>query len=204
LAEGEIKKISTTTADANATKISDFDDINNDNNNDNDKLEEEIKSIQNILHLYTSKANEYWKQSRHCLIKAMEQTINTDTDDYIDDTCDCILLDDNQARIRNYNFSLLFSRPIDIVEVVIPDNPTSLSDEQPATKDDKDCNSNSILDQQFSLEERLQNLNKTLLNVFKTTDERMSEVNKGLNKLGLSLYSTHKTNLPQDFKIQFQ
>ena len=200
------------------------DDDNNDDDNSNTSEEEEkIKNIKQIAQLYTSKANEYWKQSRQCLIQAMEQEKKLDSNKKIDETnsmsdndtatatdaclfpcaSSCTLLDDDQARIRNYNFSLLFSRPIvgsvlppvGVVEENTTTTTTSDDDDEILPLEENPNNPNptptptSLIDQQWSLEERLQNLNKTLPSSFKSTDERMSEVNKGLNKLGLSLYT---------------
>jgi hypothetical protein len=237
LAEEENKKVAdlataaaaTATATATATAQNDDtnnneigdDDDNDDNKDDGNKNnaseeEEKMKNIKQIAQLYTSKANEYWKQSRQCLIQAMEQekkldnnnnnnnkeTISMSGNDFDTDACSlpcapCTLLDDDQARIRNYNFSLLFSRPI--VGSVLP--PVGIVEENttmttidykeipPREENPNNPTPTSLIDQQWSLEERLQNLNKTLPSSFKSTDERMSEVNKGLNKLGLSLYT---------------
>ena len=239
LAEEENKKVADlataagTAGTATATTTAQNDDNNNnetgddDNNDDGDnndddnsntsEEEEKIKNIKQIAQLYTSKANEYWKQSRQCLIQAMEQEKKLDSNKKIDETnsmsdndtatdaclfpcASCTLLDDDQARIRNYNFSLLFSRPI--VGSVLPPvgvveentTTTTTSDDDEISPLEENPNNptptpTSLIDQQWSLEERLQNLNKTLPSSFKSTDERMSEVNKGLNKLGLSLYT---------------
>ena len=47
----------------------------------------------------------------------------------------------------------------------------------------------NLSSKQLSLEERLQALNASLPSGFKTTDERMDSINRGLNRLGLSLYT---------------
>jgi hypothetical protein len=218
LAEEENNKVTdlSTTATAAAAQNDDSNETCGDDDDDNNNInsEEEIKNVKQIAQLYTSKANEYWKQSRQCLIQAMEQekkidddnkkSNNTDTDNDTGDCSlpcsSCTLLDDDQARIRNYNFSLLFSRPIVDIGVqpppvgeVVEENTTTIDEiEIPPPEENTNPNLNptsSLIDQQWSLEERLQNLNKTLPSSFKSTDERMSEVNKGLNKLGLSLYT---------------
>ena len=124
LAEEEIKKASAATA---ATESGD----------DTDGTPS-AKEIENIAKLYASKADEYWKQSRCCLIKAMEQEKTRDDEQEEEDVgidaeiemeaeaegnrepsiqisppgCACALLDDDQARARNRSFSVLFSRPV--------------------------------------------------------------------------------------------
>jgi hypothetical protein len=44
------------------------------------------------------------------------------------------------------------------------------------------------MENQMSLEERLRNLNESLPSGFKTSEERMNDLNRGLNRLGLSMY----------------
>jgi hypothetical protein len=131
---------------------------------------------QQISILYSDKAQEYWSQSRQCLIQAMEQEKKKDEDDVKKDRTaspSCNLIDDDQAEARNQTFSALFSRTI-------------------AEKVTNIQNDENIIDQQWSIEERLQELNKSLPSGFKTDDERMAEINKGLNKLGLSLPHTQQ------------
>ena len=70
-------------------------------------------------------------------------------------------------RIRT--FYSLFARPVDI-----------------STKKEEE---ESLNDQQSSIEERLQELNASLPSGFKTSKERMDDINRGLNRLGLSLYA---------------
>jgi hypothetical protein len=204
------------TGDDDNNDDGDNNDDDNSNTSEEEEEEEKIKNIKQIAQLYTSKANEYWKQSRQCLIQAMEQEKKLDSNKEIDETnsmsdndtatdaclfpcaSSCTLLDDDQARIRNYNFSLLFSRPIvgsvlppvGVVEKNTTTTTTSDDDEiSPLEENPNNPTPTSLIDQQWSLEERLQNLNKTLPSSFRSTEERMSEVNKGLNKLGLSLYT---------------
>ena len=47
----------------------------------------------------------------------------------------------------------------------------------------------ALEEQQSSLEERLMQLNQAIPSHLKSTEERMKEVNQGMNRLGLSLYS---------------
>ena len=151
----------------------------NDGNQEKSKEEHE-----RIAKLYTTKANEYWSHSRQCLIRAMEQEKVKDDNDATKnngETTLLSLLNDDQAQKRNHTFITLFSRP----------TATTTKEETTMVNDDnnKEENTASVLDQQWSIEERLQELNKSLPSGFKTSDERMAEINKGLNKLGLSLYT---------------
>ncbi|KAG7357367.1 CobW/hypB/UreG, nucleotide-binding domain containing protein [Nitzschia inconspicua] len=151
-----------------------------------------------IARLYRDKAQEYWSQSRHCLIQAMQHEKSKDevTADNKTSTPSgnnkmnestssslppliCNLIDDDQAKSRNHTFTVLFSRPIEDKEDV------GVGTDAAASNNDNE----NVLDQQWSLEERLQELNKSLPSGFKTDEERMSEINRGLNKLGLSLYT---------------
>jgi hypothetical protein len=76
----------------------------------------------------------------------------------------------------------LFSRPI-------PTDEGAGRDQVGVDDGGGDGDKGTLLDQQWSIEERLQELNNSLPSGFKTSEERMAEINKGLNKLGLSLYT---------------
>ena len=121
--------------------------------------QENYEEQQQIAKLYSDKAQEYFSQSRQCLIQAMEQ--EKKQDDTADKTAgpSCSSIDDDQAKTRNQTFTTLFSRPIAAAEVV----------PEVAQKD--------MIDQQWSIEERLQELNKSLPSGFKTDDERIAEIN---------------------------
>lgn len=125
---------------------------------------------QQIAKLYDEQALEYLHQSRQCLIEAMKS--ETEHEAKPGSTFAMSLLTDEQAEIRIRTFYSLFSRPVTIQE-----GPPSKKEEE-----------KNVIDQQWSIEERLLDLNKSLPSGFKTTDERMGEINRGLNKLGLSLY----------------
>lgn len=154
----------------------------------------ETEDTKQIAQLYASKADEYWKQSRHCLIQAMEQEKIHDEQEQ-EQKQQQHLLNDDQARARNNSFAVLFSRsPIVVVadgrgstQQLLPHIPASTNDND-IDNDDTDTDNHHIEDHD-DLEARLTALNQSLPSGFKTTDERMSEVNKGLNKLGLSLYT---------------
>lgn len=145
-----------------------------------DGKSEEIENAKRIAELYATKANEYWNKSRLCLVRAMEKE-QIDDEQLPNGRATIISrLDDEEARARNQSFTVLFSRPA-------VDQIKTLESKKCDAKDDN--SKEDALDQQCSIEERLQKLNKSLPSEFKTTDERMLEVNKGLNKLGLSLYT---------------
>jgi hypothetical protein len=219
----------------------------NTNNNNNDDHDHDNDELIHIATLYSTKAHEYWNESRRCLILAMERERDADDERYSTKSISmnsgeetttattsavaataavesespsivtapsqprflpskadvvvrhfCTTLDDDQAQTRNATFTKLFSR-----FVMVPPIPeyttTTLSSSTAQLKLDGPINtttatttsttSSSVLDQQWSIEERLHELNKSLPSGFKTTEERMSDINIGLNKLGLSLYT---------------
>ena len=150
---------------------------------------------QQIAKLYASKADEYWKQSRVCLIKAMEQEKNYDEESVLNGEgdindgnevksiktrpCACTLLEDDEARSRNRSFSFLFSRSVAPVEHSV----------QPLAATDADCIPEGV-PKQDDIEGRLRALNQSLPKEFKSMDDRMSDIHQGLGKLGLSYINT--------------
>lgn len=129
-----------------------------------DQNSSELEGTQQIATLYTSKADEYWKQSRKCLIQAMEEEKKLDEQDDPPNIRD--LLDDDQAKARNASFAALFSR------VIVQEPPCTAPQQTVANAGD--------------LESRLRALNQSLPSGFKTVDERLSDVHKGMGKLGMS------------------
>jgi hypothetical protein len=137
-----------------------------------------------IATLYERQAREYLNQSRECLIDAMREEKERDEKE------EKLLLSDltdEQAEARLNTFSSLFSRKM---ESNIEDN---AGENEP------------------SIEERLRNLNASLPSGFKTSEERMSDLNQGLNKLGLSLYTQKapfarfmKDEIPKDEEEQVE
>ena len=126
----------------------------------------EMQGLQQITQLYRSKADEYWKQSRKCLIQAMEQ------EKKLDEQPPNLreVLDDDQARARNASFSTLFSKVME---------PPKAVESKPAPQPAPVANAGD-------LESRLRALNSSLPSGFKTVDERMSDVQNGMAKLGMS------------------
>ena len=119
-----------------------------------------------IAELYDEKAHEYFSQSRECLIEAMKREKEVDEKDTAAaPLCQTSDLTDDRIEARTQTFVALFSRRMDINE------------------------EENLSSKQLSIEERLQALNASLPSGFKTTDERMDSINRGLNRLGLSLYT---------------
>lgn len=118
-----------------------------------------------IASLYEEKAREYLQSSRKTLLEAM--TRETEPDEKGEDFYSN--LTDEEAELRIRTFYTLFSRKVESKE---------------AEKD--------VIEQQWSIEERLQELNASLPSGFKTDQERMDSINRGLNRLGLSLYTQKK------------
>ncbi|CAJ1942932.1 unnamed protein product [Cylindrotheca closterium] len=114
-----------------------------------------------IATLYERQAWEYLKESRQCLIEAMKAEKERDE---MEESTTFLTLTDDESTARLNTFSSLFSRKLEA-------EPEELT-----------------MENQVSLEERLRNLNQSLPSGFKTSEERMSDLNKGLNRLGLSMY----------------
>lgn len=114
-----------------------------------------------IATLYERQAWEYLKESRQCLIEAMTSEKERDEKE---ESAAFMDLADDAATARLNTFSSLYSRRVE-------------------TKPEE-----VTMENQMSLEERLRNLNASLPSGFKTSEERMNDLNRGLNRLGLSLY----------------
>ena len=130
--------------------------------------EEQSKSTEEekqIASLYQSQAKEYLNESRDCLITAMQEEKENDQQQ---ETIFSSGLTDDEAETRTHTFASLFSKAM-------------------VTADEK-VEEGSI-DNVLSLEERLKALNASLPSGLKTSDERMDDINRGLNRLGLSLYT---------------
>ncbi len=165
-------------------------------NNDDHRNSDCFQEQQQIAKLYSDKAQEYLSHSRKCLIEAMQKEKTNDEEapaarSNVASTASiataltgvqCSLIDDDQAKARNQTFALLFSR-------LIVEDAEMMMKNVSTEKDTVEEGSSNIVEQQWSIEERLQELNKSLPSGFKTDEERMEEINRGLNRLGLSLYT---------------
>jgi hypothetical protein len=145
---------------------------------------------QQIHDLYQQKAREYLHEARKCLIAAMTKENEADEQNNKasgDKPPYFKTMTNEEAEMRIKTFYSLFSKPMEL-----PEESTEANNEK------------STSDQQWSLEERLMELNSSLPKGFKTSDERMDDINRGLNRLGLSLYtqkepfSRFKDEIPKD------
>ena len=123
-----------------------------------------------IVQLYRNKSREYRQEARECLIKALQSEKQEDTESEKEPIA--LLISEEEAQRRLRTFQVLFSKPIE----------------------EKD-----VSEKTSALEARLMELNSSLPSGFKTSSERMADINRGLNRLGLSLYSNsdHKSDSVQ-------
>eukprot|EP00527_Entomoneis_sp_CCMP2396_P002200 CAMPEP_0198145888 /NCGR_PEP_ID=MMETSP1443-20131203/25982_1 /TAXON_ID=186043 /ORGANISM="Entomoneis sp., Strain CCMP2396" /LENGTH=376 /DNA_ID=CAMNT_0043809649 /DNA_START=162 /DNA_END=1292 /DNA_ORIENTATION=- len=146
-----------------------------------------------IRALYKQQANEYFDQARQNLIKAMQLECDKDREnggpsDIKDATpYKSKSLTDEEAQQRLVLFTLLFAREQDVKKL---HQEEENGDAAPPP-----------LPTESSLEERLRALNKSLPSKLKTDDERMREINQGLSRLGMSLYS-HSDAKPSSVHAQ--
>lgn len=95
-------------------------------------------------------------------------------------------LDDEEAKTRIETFITLFSKPVASMMPTMNMNNNN---------DTEDGQNGSFVEHEKkpqSLEERLAALNESLPSVYKTADERLEEINRTMNKLGLSVYPQSK------------
>jgi hypothetical protein len=129
-----------------------------------------------IAALYQQQSREYLVQARASLLEAMQQEHETDRDARNAATAEptYLSLSDEDAGTRLRLFARLFARELQLLTTTV----------EGETQQQK-----PVLEQQSSLEDRLNQLNASLPSGFKTSNQRMQDINKGLNRLGLSLYS---------------
>jgi hypothetical protein len=118
-----------------------------------------------IIELYETQRAIYFQRAQNCFVEAVKEE-----QAHAKESAKRPVVTDEEAELRVTTFAALFSKPID----EIMKNKTT---EKP------------MLQQQMSLEERLSSLNSSLPKGFKTSKERMNDINKGLSRLGLSIYS---------------
>lgn len=111
-----------------------------------------------IVELYRQKSRHYRATARESLIQALQKEKEQDSTSE-DGTTLVSGISMKEAESRVDTFSLLFSRTVE-----------------------------DIGEKTNSLEERLMELNASLPSGFKTSKERMADINRGLGRLGLSLY----------------
>lgn len=140
----------------------------------NDLAAVEAAKDEKIAALYKQQSREYLHQARTALITALQQEHETDQGSS-DEEPFYLDLSEEDATSRLRLFARLFSREMNLT----------------TTPEQQDANA---LEQQSSLEDRLTQLNASLPSGFKTSNERMQNINRGLNRLGLSLYSAADEN----------
>ena len=143
-------------------------------------------NTQKVIQLYKQQATDYFNKSRQTLIKALLQESDTgkmkpSNDDGNDSVDTMNGISEETSHLRLVLFATLFAREEDLLNLKEKDKPGTTSE--------------PVAEQQTSLEERLLALNKSLPSGFKTSDERMRDINQGLNRLGLSLFSSSSNNI---------
>lgn len=126
-----------------------------------------------ILQLYKNKSREYRKCARECLIKALQ--FEKETDSESKELPLAAMVSDQEAGRRANIFAMLYSKAVE--ENVDVGHKTS------------------------KLEERLMELNASLPSGFKTDSERLAGINRGLRRLGLSLYSSSDDHLSSSIEV---
>jgi hypothetical protein len=111
-----------------------------------------------IIELYTTKSRHYRQVGRTSLLNALRKEQERDTNSESDDLV-VSSISMPQAERRIRTFSILFSKTTE-----------------------------SVKEKTSMLEERLMELNASLPSGFKSDKERLADINRGLGRLGLSLY----------------
>lgn len=140
-----------------------------------------------IVSLYHQQACDYLHRSRNAFLTMLRKETDQDKD-----TTDAEpafrSLTEEEADRRLRLFVQLYGGNLEV----------SIVENVPGTK--------PIADQESSLADRLASLNASLPQGFKTSDQRMLDIDRGLNRLGLSLYSSRderpKIEVPQSEEDQ--
>jgi hypothetical protein len=183
---------------------------------DDDDDDDNDTEVHKIRALYQRQSREYFFKSRQALVSAMTLESARDHHHHHDDppksdsssssstshaAADrkmiCETLSDVNAMDRLTLFARLFAREFVLLQLLQSSSP-NINSEKKKTNNDEDGNdatkNNNVQEQQSSLEERLLKLNQSLPSAFKTSEERMRDINRGLNRLGLSSLVTTTTN----------
>ena len=126
-----------------------------------------------IAQLYRNQANEYIAKARDCVIQALQILPDEQTETEL---LPPLLEANEEGRQRLHLLARLWASP-------------ELMQEYAATQD----SSSQQFRSNVSLEQRLALLNQNLPKNLLSTEQRMQQVNKGLNRLGLSLYDHSST-----------
>jgi hypothetical protein len=142
----------------------------------NKRKEDQTKIVQ----LYQQQAREYLDRSREVLLEALRNEMQADQQ--AQDTLKFQSLSQEEASARLQLFAHLFA-------------PNGI---QTGTS----TNDTKQFDLGSSIEQRLLSLNENLPHGFKTSEERMRNINRGLHRLGLSLYSAQDEPRPPLFAVE--
>lgn len=140
---------------------------------------------QKIAKLYQQQSQEYLHKTRQTFIEALEVEDEMDEENRkqgnaktADEYCYCQSLSEDEAQKRITIFSSIFAKELE--------PPVEVAEKGEQEEYD-------VKEKQSSIEERLMELNASIPKGFKTSDERMQDINRGLNRLGLSLYTEGPT-----------
>jgi hypothetical protein len=155
-----------------------------------------------IAALYASQSLEYTVRSRSILLQALQDEHERDkqtsgevsgSHDEASSAAsrqDCFVrssLSDEELNRRIQLFASLFARPQQAIARNAPAESTAAPDA------DADADADAAATEQ-SLQDRWMNLNQNLPKGFKTSDQRLADINRGLNRLGLSSVQYHSSD----------
>ena len=147
----------------------------------------EDEEQEKIANLYQQKSQEYIMKTRETFMEAMDVEHEMDVENRAaaktatDMEYCCQALSEDEARKRVEIFASIFAKELDELRIT--------QQKEPQEGEDKKEEEMDVKQKQSSIEERLMELNANIPKGFKTSDERMQEINRGLNRLGLSLYT---------------
>ncbi|GKY99785.1 hypothetical protein MPSEU_000932300 [Mayamaea pseudoterrestris] len=140
------------------------------------KVATDDEATTKIAQLYQKQAIEYFGKARKSVICALEKQMKQEDVEKSVDGCSAPIFDaDEIGRSRLLLFAQLFAGK-------------DLLNEFKATQE---YGKQSDTVSEFSLDERLAQLNQNMPRNLLTTEQRMQHLNKGLNKLGYSLYDSN-------------
>ena len=146
------------------------------------KLSAAETTTQKVATLYSTQAKEFHGKAKTTFIKALQSEI----DEGESSTENLEELTDEDANKRNALFASLFSRQI------------ASTTESQGGGGEAEGDKPSVESMQKSLEERLSDLNASMPSAFKTPEERLADIKKGLKGLGVASHflSESSSNKP--------
>ena len=151
-----------------------------------------------IAKLYQDQSHEYFHRTRESLIAAMEQEIKHDQDTEQANGSPrhlCFALEEDEISSRLRIFSTVFTKKM--ISTWMQEDQMQFKQQQ---DDDDDGDNSRALQKQMSLEERLMELNANLPKEFKSSGERIQDLNSGMKRLGLGMYTDD--NKPNPLKVE--